>query len=94
MTWRSGAPTPTRAEAWRSESLAGWREKYPDVPVTPGVVHAHPVPGLAHAAQGQHLVMVGSHGRRALAGTLLGSTSQGLPHHAACPVAVVPTHGG
>jgi nucleotide-binding universal stress UspA family protein len=81
----------TRAEAWLPEALAGWREKYPEVPVSAGVVAAHPVPGLVEEAAGAHLLVVGSRGRHALAGTLLGSVSQGVLHHATCPVAVLPT---
>ncbi|MFD1047233.1 universal stress protein, partial [Kibdelosporangium lantanae] len=43
---------------------------------------------IDHAREAQ-LVVVGSRGRGAVAGLLLGSTSQQLLHHALCPVAVV-----
>jgi nucleotide-binding universal stress UspA family protein len=36
--------------------------------------------------------VVGNHGRHASAAGLLGSVSQGVLHHAYCPVAVIPTH--
>jgi nucleotide-binding universal stress UspA family protein len=80
----------SRAEAWLAEALAGWRQKYPDVPVSASVVQAHAVSGLVTAAAGAHLLVVGSRGRHALAGTLLGSVSAGVLHHAGCPVAVLP----
>jgi len=91
MMWRPEPPAPERAERWLSEALAGWREKYPDVVVHSGVVREHPVTGLVAASSAQDLLVVGSRGRHALAGTLLGSVSQGVLHHATCPVAVVPS---
>jgi nucleotide-binding universal stress UspA family protein len=91
MMWRAEPPAPARAEAWLSEALAGWREKYPDVVVHSGVIRDHPVSGLLTTAAAQDLLVVGSRGRHALAGTLLGSVSQGVLHHAACPVALVPS---
>ena len=91
MMWRPEPPAPERAERWLSEALAGWREKYPDVVVRSGVVREHPVTGLVAASSAQDLLVVGSRGRHALAGTLLGSVSQGVLHHATCPVAVVPS---
>ena len=86
----SYAQAATLAEVWLSEALAGWREKYPEVPVSAGVVEAHAVSGLVAESAGAHLLVVGSRGRHALAGTLLGSVSQGVLHHATCPVAVLP----
>ncbi len=94
MSWRAEPPAPARVEAWLSEALAGWREKYPDVTVHPEVIREHPVAALVLASAAQHLLVVGNHGRHALAGTLLGSVSQGVLHHATCPIAVVPTHDG
>jgi nucleotide-binding universal stress UspA family protein len=82
------------AEPWLSQALAGWQEKYPDVEVHSGVIHDDPVPGLVAGSVGQRLLVVGTRGRHALAGTLLGSVSQGVLHHALCPVAVVPSHVG
>jgi len=90
MMWRPEPPPPARAEAWLSEAMAGWREKYPDVAAHAAVVREHPVAGLLAASAAQYLLVVGNRGRHALAGTLLGSVSQGLLHHATCPVAVVP----
>jgi nucleotide-binding universal stress UspA family protein len=90
--WRPEPPASERAEAWLSEALAGWREKYPEVEVHGVVMREHAIAGLVGASLSQHLLVVGSHGHHALTGTLLGSVSQGVLHHATCPVAIVPTH--
>jgi len=92
MLWRAEPAVPTRVELWLSEALAGWREKYPDVEVHSAVVRDHPAEGLTAWASSARLLVVGSRGRHALVGTLLGSVSQAVLHHATCPVAVVPTH--
>lgn len=91
MLWRPEPPPPARAEAWLSETLAGWREKFPEVTVQSGVVREHPAEGLTAESAGAQLLVVGTRGRHAFAGTLLGSVSQAVLHHATCPVAVVPT---
>ena len=72
-----------------SESLAGWREKYPDVDVRQTLVHEEPVKALVEASPGAALLVVGSRGRGGLRSMLLGSVSHALVHHARCPVAVV-----
>lgn len=90
MLWRPKQAAPEQAHAWLAESLAGWRTDFPDVEVHAEVLRDHPVDGLIGASFGQNLLVVGSHGRHALAGTLLGSVSQGVLHHASCPVAVLP----
>jgi nucleotide-binding universal stress UspA family protein len=71
------------------EVLAGWGEKYPDVHVTATVVHGRPAPILIEATERACLTVVGSHGRGAFLGMLLGSTSQSLLHHARGTVAVL-----
>jgi nucleotide-binding universal stress UspA family protein len=91
MKWRPEQPPPAEAQAWLAESVAGWREKYPTVTIDSAVVRAHPTAGLVAEATSQHLLVVGTHSRHALAGTLLGSVSQGVLYHATCPVVVVPT---
>ncbi|MEV0841606.1 universal stress protein [Actinocatenispora sera] len=72
-----------------SESLAGWRERYPDVPVEPVLVHGTPVPELLQRSADAWLLAVGSRGRGGFAGLVLGSTSRSLLHRAPCPVAVL-----
>lgn len=74
-----------------SESLAGWRERYPDVVVRPEVVHGHPREALIGHSESAQLVVLGSRGRDAFRGLLLGSVSQTLLHHSAFPVVVVPS---
>jgi nucleotide-binding universal stress UspA family protein len=87
-------PSEELPELWLSEALAGWREKYPDVEVRAAVHQDAAVPALVADSLGQSLLVVGTRGRHALAGTLLGSVSQGVLHHALCPVAVVPSPAG
>lgn len=72
-----------------AERLAGWQETYPDVAVERVVVRDRPRRQLLDQAKTARLVVVGSRGRGGFRGILLGSTSQALVHHAACPVMVV-----
>jgi nucleotide-binding universal stress UspA family protein len=90
IAWSPETPAPPHAEEWLSEALAGWGEQYPDVAVHPGVVRDQPAAGLLAAAEAQHLLVVGTRGEHALVGTLLGSVTQAVLHHATCPVAVIP----
>ncbi|GAB3278644.1 universal stress protein [Parasphingorhabdus pacifica] len=74
-----------------AECLAGWSERYPDVPVRRTATNEHPVDAL-HAAAGEaQLLVVGHRGRGGFAGLLLGSVARGILHHSTCPVAVVRT---
>ena len=72
-----------------AERLAGWTEKYPDVPVRRLVARDRPARALVEESGRAQLVVVGSRGRGGFHGLLLGSVSQALLHHAHCPVAVV-----
>lgn len=100
MCWRPDAvarnhreaepPPPERAERWLAEALAGWREEYPAIDVHAAVLRDHAVSGLVWASASQHLLVVGRHGHRNKLRSMLGSVSQGVLHHALCPVAVVP----
>ncbi|MFC9978122.1 universal stress protein [Spirillospora sp. NPDC127200] len=71
------------------ESLAGWRERFPDVEVVPEVVHGTATRALSGASARADLLVVGSRGRGGFAGLVLGSVSHALLHRAHCPVAVV-----
>lgn len=80
-----------QARRWLSETAAGWREKYPDVPVQHTVIADQPVDGLTDLAIGQRLLVVGINRTRHRIGAALGSVANGLLHHAPCAVVVVPT---
>ncbi|GLW55136.1 universal stress protein [Kitasatospora phosalacinea] len=68
-----------------AEALGG----HPGVEVVLKVVQGHPAPVLVEEAEGADLLVVGSHGRGAFTGMLLGSVSGHCVHHAPCPVLVV-----
>jgi len=72
------------------QRLAESRALYPAVRVERVVVRDNPAHVLLDRAEDAQLVVVGSRGRGGFRGLLLGSTSQALIYHAACPVAVVP----
>ena len=72
-----------------SEELAGWRDKYPDVPVQQNVIRGRATQTLLTFAGYAQLLVVGSRGRGGFAGMVLGSTSHSLISHALCPVVVV-----
>jgi len=77
-----------------AERLAGWTEKYPDVPVRRLVARDRPARALVEESGRAQLVVVGSRGRGGFHGLLLGSVSQALLHNAHCPVAVVRSSRG
>jgi nucleotide-binding universal stress UspA family protein len=55
------------------------------------IPHGRPGPEIVKAAQewGADLIVIGSHGRRGLTRTLMGSVAEAVMHHAPCPVLVV-----
>ncbi|WP_236790886.1 universal stress protein [Amycolatopsis sp. GM8] len=80
-----------------TEALAGWQEKYPEVPVEPVAERDRPRQRLLDWSRRARLVVVGSRGRGGFAGLLLGSASQALIQYAECPVLVArsdPDDGG
>jgi Universal stress protein UspA and related nucleotide-binding proteins len=96
---RSGIVLPLNPELAAEDRSAAIREldrsladlvaRYPGVVVSRDVRPRHPQRLLVDASEHAGLVVVGSRGRGAVAGMLLGSVSQALLQHAACPVAVV-----
>jgi nucleotide-binding universal stress UspA family protein len=81
---------PAAGRAVLAEGLAGWPEKYPDVPVSRITVADRSKPALLDWSRRARLVVVGRRGRGGFAGLPLGSTGRALVHHADCPVMVVP----
>ncbi|MFF7047242.1 universal stress protein [Streptomyces griseorubiginosus] len=73
-----------------SETVAGRTARYPEVELHHEVVLGHPVRVLTEASEHALGLVVGTRGHGGFAGMLLGSVSQGVLHHAHCPVITVP----
>jgi len=86
VDWQTAA---VRAEEVLAERLAGWGEKYPDVPVQRLVARGRAGHALLDQAARAQLAVVGSRGHGEIAGLLLDSVSNALVHGAGCPVAIV-----
>ncbi|WP_165436117.1 universal stress protein [Amycolatopsis suaedae] len=76
-----------------AESVSGWREKYPDVPVQLVSAGMGPRHQLLRWSQVACLLVVGTGRRAGLHGAGFGSVNHVLIHHADCPVLVVPGTG-
>jgi len=91
--WESRPAVGEGAHAHERASLDalvfGTQDLYPQVKVTTDVVVEHPAAALVAASATAQLLVVGSRGRGALRGMLLGSVSQHVLRHSACTVAVV-----
>ncbi len=74
-----------------AESLAGLREKYPDVDVEVRLERGNPGPSLIKMSAHYRLLVVGAERRSRLSTMLHGSVSRVVVEHAHCPVAVVAT---
>ncbi|WP_435210412.1 universal stress protein [Streptomyces sp. bgisy034] len=73
-----------------SETVAGRTARFPDVELHHEVVRGHPVQVLTEASEHALGLVVGTRGHGGFTGLLLGSVSQGVLHHARCPVITVP----
>ena len=76
------------AEEVLAERLAGWQEKYPDVPVSRAVVCDKPARQLVERSADAQLVVVGSRGRGGFAEMLVGSVGEAVAQMAQVPVIV------
>jgi len=86
----SGSAKVAAAEGRRvREWIQPWHDRHPLVAVEQNVTSDRPAVALIEAAKDATLLVVGSRGHGGFAGLLLGSVSQQVIHHAACPVAVI-----
>jgi len=90
-------PTPMDRDALFADikvqldaGVAWLRSHFPALQVETQLVDGSPVDILVDASRHVELVVVGTRGRGGFAGMLLGSTSDGVLHHAKGPVMVVP----
>lgn len=72
------------------EALAGWRHTFVSVPVRRTVAHGYVAAAIIDATRDAQLVVLGARGHGGFTGLLLGSVSQAVLRHAACPTAIVP----
>ncbi len=80
--------TQSAADEVLAERLAGWQERYPDVPVTRTVVRDKPAHQLVERSQDAQLLVVGSRGRGGFAELVVGSVSETVAQLATVPVIV------
>ena len=80
---------PVDHEVLLSESMAGMREKFPDVHVTVDVVRRAPEGALVAMAKHMDLVVVGAHHGGLASAVMFGSVAATVVEHATCPVMVV-----
>jgi nucleotide-binding universal stress UspA family protein len=74
-----------------SETVAGRHARYPEVDLRHELLVGHPVQVLTDASAHALGLVVGTRGHGGFTGMLLGSVSQGVLHHARCPVIAVPS---
>lgn len=77
------------AEALVAEACAAAGAAFPDVTIEPEAIPVRPGQVLVDASGSASLVVVGSRGRGAFSGLLLGSVSQHVLDHGHCSVAIV-----
>lgn len=73
-----------------AETIAGFCEDYPEVPVRTELARGMAADALVRMGERADLLVVGNHHGGVAASILLGSVSTEVVEHAHCPVAVVP----
>jgi nucleotide-binding universal stress UspA family protein len=92
-TERPGAdPRDVTSEAagWLAGLLIFWRQRYPDVEVIEGVVHAQPGRVLAGASARADLVVLGRNSGGGSEHPRTGAVTHAVLNHAHSPVAIIP----
>ncbi len=84
-------------ELWKKDAAAlvesltePHRRKHPELTITDTVRRGHPVGTLSDESEEAQLLVVGGHRAGRLHAALVASTTNGVLHHAACPVIVIP----
>lgn len=84
-------------ELWKEDAAAlvrrltePRRRRYPELTITDVLLEGHPVGTLSDESEEAALLVVGGHRAGRLHAALVASTTNGVLHHAACPVIVVP----
>lgn len=89
MDWQLLDVLETQQRRRMDELVQPLAKKYPNAHVVKVFQDISPAKGLTDLSREAQLVVVGSHGRGRVAGSILGSVGQNLIHHAECPVLVV-----
>lgn len=87
--WEKGLTVTEQERQPFDDLLTTWRDKHPEAEIAADAVVGHPAGILIEASTQAQLLVVGTRGRRAVRGMLLGSVSQHLLRHSACTAAVV-----
>ncbi|BDD98989.1 hypothetical protein MFTT_30830 [Mycolicibacterium fortuitum subsp. fortuitum] len=74
-----------------NQRIARWSARHPEVVAHCAVTTGRTAWALMRYAHEAQLIVVGSRGRSEFVGSVLGSTSHALIHHAPCPVMIVPS---
>lgn len=72
-----------------ARAVAGWRERYPQVPIVHRLARGRPTKVFVNESGGAQLLVVGARGRGGFPGLRLGRVSQAVLHHACCPLTIV-----
>lgn len=89
MDWQLLDVLETQQSRRMDELVAPLSRQYPNAHVNKVFRDIGPAKGLTELSGDAQLVVVGTHGRGKLAGSILGSVSQNVLHHAECPVLLV-----